>query len=135
MNVLGDLGDSAAIAPIQKLLFNEHKNPNIQFAAYEALGRLPLDKNSFTLATGLEDAVDNVRDEAARAIDHNYNHVLAGGVRNLARSGNAMVITIVSTIINAQCERIFLDMIEEDYFKTPAVINPSLNFHPYLPLK
>ena len=79
LNVLGDLGNSAAIAPIRKFLFNEPKNPDIRFAAYKALGRLPLDKNSFTLAAGLEDAVDNVRDAAARAIDHNYNPVLAGG--------------------------------------------------------
>jgi hypothetical protein len=85
----------------------------------------------FTLAAGLEDVVDNVRDAAARAIDHNYNPVLAGDVRNLTRSGNAMAITIISTIINAQCERIFLDLIEEDYFKTPAsLILYSISIHP-----
>jgi len=130
LNVLGDLGDGAAIAPIRKLIFNEPKDPNIRFAAYEALGRLPLDKNSFTLAAGLEDAVDNVRDAAARAINHNYNPVLAGGVRNLTRSGNAMAIKIIYTIINAQCEHIFLDLIEEDYFKTPAIRYLSSKAHP-----
>jgi len=130
LNVLGELGDSAAIAPIRKLLFNEPKDPNIRFAAYEALGRLPLDKNAFTLAAGLEDPVDNVRDAAARAIDHNYNPVLAGGVRNLIRSGNASAIKIISTIINAQCEHIFLDLIEEDYFQTHAIKYLSFKAHP-----
>ncbi|MBN1627221.1 MAG: HEAT repeat domain-containing protein [Deltaproteobacteria bacterium] len=130
LNVLGDLGDSAAIAPVRKLLFNEPKDPNIRFAAYEALGRLPLDKNAFTLAAGLEDPVDNVRDAVARAIDHNYNPVLAGGVRNLIRSGNALALKIIMTVINAQCENIFLDLIEEDYFKIPAVRYLSTKAHP-----
>lgn len=130
LNVLGDLGDGAAIAPIRKLLFNEPKDPNIRFAAYEALGRLPLDKNAFTLAAGLEDPVDNVRDAAARAIDHNYNPVLAGGVRNLIRPGNAMSLKILTTVINAQCEHIFLDLIEEDYFKIPAIRYLSAKAHP-----
>jgi CheY-like chemotaxis protein len=130
LNVLGDLGDYAAISPIRKLLFNEPDDPNIRFAAYEALGRLPLDKNAFTLAAGLEDQVDNVRDAAVKAIDHNYNPVLAGGVRNLTRSGNAGALKIIVTIINAQCENIFLDLIEEDYFKTPAIRYLSAKAHP-----
>jgi len=130
LNVLGDLGDSAAIPPIRKLLFNEPNDPNIRFAAYEALGRLPLDKNAYTLAAGLEDPVDNVRDAAAKAIDHNYNPVLAGGVRNLTRSGNAAALKIIITIINAQCENIFLDLMDEDYFKTPAVKYLSAKAHP-----
>jgi CheY-like chemotaxis protein/HEAT repeat protein len=130
LNVLGDLGDSAAITPIRKLLFNEPKDPNIRFAAYEALGRLPLDKNSFTLATGLEDPVDIVRDAAIKAIDHNYNPVLAGGVRNLIRPGDAAALKIAVTIINAQCENIFLDLIDEDYFKNPAIKYLSSKAHP-----
>jgi CheY-like chemotaxis protein/HEAT repeat protein len=130
LNVLGDLGDSAAIPPIRKLLFNEPKDPNIRFAAYEALGRLPLDKNSFTLAAGLEDTVDNVRDAAIKAIDHNYNPVLAGGVRNLIRPGDAAALKITVTIINAQCENIFLDLIDEDYFKNSALKYLSSKAHP-----
>jgi len=130
LNVLGDLGDGAAIPPIRKLLFNEPKDPNIRFAAYEALGRLPLDKNAFTLAAGLEDTVDNVRDAAAKAIDHNYNPVLAGGVRNLIRSGNAMALKIMTTVLTAQCEHIFLDLIDEDYFRNPAVKYLSAKAHP-----
>jgi CheY-like chemotaxis protein/HEAT repeat protein len=130
LNVLGDLGDSAAIPPIRKLLFNEPKDPNIRFAAYEALGRLPLDKNAYTLAGGLEDPVDNVRDAAVKAIDHNYNPVLAGGVRNLIRSGNAGALKIMVTIINSQCENIFLDLIDEDYFKTSAIKFLSTKAHP-----
>jgi CheY-like chemotaxis protein len=130
LNVLGDLGDGAAIPPIRKLLFNEPKDPNIRFAAYEALGRLPLDKNSYILAAGLEDPVDNVRDAAIKAIDHNYNPVLAGGVRNLIRPGDTSALKIAVTIINAQCENIFLDLIDEDYFKNSVIKYLSSKAHP-----
>jgi len=130
LNVLGDLGDGAAIPPIRKLLFNDPKDPNIRFAAYEALGRLPLDKNAFALAAGLEDPVDNVRDAAVRAIDHNYSPMLAGGVRNLLRSRSASALKIIVTIINAQCENIFLDLIDEDYFKTSAMKYLGTKAHP-----
>ena len=34
LNVLGDIGDSAAIPPIRKLLFNQPKDPNVRFASY-----------------------------------------------------------------------------------------------------
>ena len=130
LNVLGDIADKSAIAAIRNLLFNEPKDANVRFAAYEALGRLPLDKGAFTLATGLEDSVENVRSAAARAIDRNYNPVLAGGVRNLARSGNAQALSIIGTIINAQCENIFMDLLEEDFFKEPAVKYLTSKAHP-----
>jgi CheY-like chemotaxis protein len=121
LNVLGDIGDTAAISAVRNLLFNEPKDPNIRFAAYEALGRLPLDKGSFALAAGLQDPVDNVRSAAAKAIDQNYNPVLAGGVRNLIRTGDAQALSIMGTIINSQCGNIFMDLIEEDFFKDPAI--------------
>ncbi|MBN1850299.1 MAG: response regulator [Deltaproteobacteria bacterium] len=130
LNVLGDIGDTAAIAGIRNLLFNEPKDANIRFAAYEALGRLPLDRGSFALAAGLEDPVDNVRSAAAKAIDQNYNPVLAGGVRNLIRSGNAQSLSIVGTIINSQCGNIFMDLLEEDFFKEPAIQYLTDKAHP-----
>lgn len=130
LNVLGDLGDSAAIPPIRKLLFSGPKDPNVRFAAYEALGRLPLDTGAFTLAAGLEDPVDNVRNAAAKAIDRNYNPMLSGGIRNLIRSGNAEAIKIIFTIINSQCEKIFLDLIEEDFFQVPSIKYLSGKAHP-----
>ena len=130
LNVLGDLGNTSAIPAIRKLLFNEPNDPNVRFAAYETLGRLPLDKGAFTLAAGLEDPVDNVRNAAAKAIDRNYNPVLAGGVRNLIRSGDAQGIKIIVTIINSQCENIFMDLLEEDYFSDPAMKYLAGRAHP-----
>ena len=55
LNVLGVIGDESAIAPIRKLLHNEPKDANVRFAAYEALGQLPIAKGAFALAQGLND--------------------------------------------------------------------------------
>ncbi|MDH4204438.1 MAG: HEAT repeat domain-containing protein, partial [Desulfobacteraceae bacterium] len=79
LNVLGDIGDSAAIPAIRKLIHQQPEDPNVRFAAYESLGRLPLDKGVYTLAAGLDDPDDNVRNAAAKAIDRHYSAALAGG--------------------------------------------------------
>ncbi len=132
LNVLGDIGDEAAVPAIRKLLNTHPDNANIRFAAYEALGRLPVGKGAFALAAGLEDPVDNVRSAAAKAIDRNYNAILAGGVRNMTRTGDRTAASIVLTIINAQCDRIFMDLLEEEYFKRAAMAYLSQNAHPDL---
>lgn len=121
LNVLGAIGDESAIAPIRKLLFNEPKNPNVRFAAYEALGQLPIGKNSFALAQGLQDSVENVRTAAAKAIDHNYNTVLAAGIKNMVRDEAEGDRSVSCTIIDAHCDTIFLDLIEEPVFVDFAV--------------
>lgn len=130
LNVLGDIGDIAAIGAIRNLLFNEPEDANVRFAAYETLGRLPFDKGALALAAGLEDTVNDVRSAAAKAIDRHYNLVLAGGVRNMIRSGDAQALSIMWTIINSQCENIFLDLLEEDTFKTTAMKYLSNKAHP-----
>ena len=121
LNVLGDIGDSAAIPAIRKLIHQQPEDPNVRFAAYETLGRLPLDKGVYTLAAGLDDPDDNVRNAAAKAIDRHYNAALAGGIRNLIRPGNLEALKIIAAIIDSQCNTIFLDLLEEDYFEDPAI--------------
>jgi len=121
LNVLGDIGDSAAIPAIRKLIHQQPEDPNVRFAAYEALGRLPLDKGVYTLTAGLDDPDDNVRNAAAKAIDRHYNAALAGGIRNLIRPGNKEALKIIAAIIDSQCNTIFLDLLEEDYFKGPVI--------------
>lgn len=130
LNVLGDIGDVAAVSPIRNLLHNDPEDANVRFAAYETLGRLPVGKGTFTLAAGLEDPVDNVRASAAKAIDRNYNGVLAGGLRNLTRSANGNAKTIIETIIASQCSNIFLDLLDEDFFLAPAIDYINRKAHP-----
>ncbi len=116
LNVLGLIGDESAIGPIRKLLHNEPKDANVRFAAYEALGLLPVAKGAFTLAQGLHDPVDNVRSAAARAIDHNYNTVLAAGVKNMIRDENSAGRPISRTLIDSECDAVFLDLVQEELF-------------------
>jgi CheY-like chemotaxis protein len=121
LNVLGEIGDESAMGPIRKMLFNEPKDPNVRFAAYEALGRLPVAKGAFALAQGLHDSVDNVRTAAATAIDHNYNTVLAAGIKNMIRDEDGDKRPVSRTIIDAHCDTIFMDLINEPQFADFAV--------------
>ena len=130
LNVLGDIGNASPIPAILKLLHDEPEDPNVRFAAYEALGRLPLEKGAYVLATGLEDPVDNVRAAAAKAIDRHYTPVLAAGIKNLTRSGDTEAIKIMLTMINTQCDNIFLSLLEEDFFQATAIKYLANNAHP-----
>jgi CheY-like chemotaxis protein len=121
LNVLGAIGDESAIAPIRKLLHNEPRDANVRFAAYEALGMLPVAKGAFALAQGLHDPVDNVRAAAAGAINHNYNTVLAAGIKNLVRDEDSAQRPISLTIIDAECDTIFLDLVQEESFRDYAI--------------
>lgn len=116
LNVLGLIGDESAIAPIRKLLHNEPKDANVRFAAYEALGLLPVAKGAFVLAQGLHDPVDNVRAAAAKAINHNYNTVLAAGIKNMIRGEEDAQRPISRTIIDAECDAVFLDLVQDELF-------------------
>jgi CheY-like chemotaxis protein/HEAT repeat protein len=130
LNILGDIGDEAAIPAIRKLLHNEPADSNVRFAAYEALGLLPIAKGVYTLAAGLDDPVDNVRTAAARAIDKNYNTALSAGMKNLIRPGDDNAKNITSTIIDAQCDNIFLSLVEENFFQETACQYLSKQAHP-----
>jgi CheY-like chemotaxis protein len=129
LNVLGSIGDESAIAPIRKLLHNEPRDPNVRFAAYEALGMLPVAKGAFALAQGLHDPVDNVRAAAASAIDHNYNTVLAAGIKNMVRDEDGIERPISRTVMDAQCDTIFLDLVKDDAFREYAAEYLSRQAH------
>ncbi len=121
LNVIGAIGDESAIAPIRKLLHNEPRDPNVRFAAYEALGILPTAKGAFALAQGLHDPVDNVRSAAAGAINHNYNTVLAAGIKNIVRDENGDRRPVSRTIMDSECDTVFLDLVQEESFRDFAV--------------
>jgi CheY-like chemotaxis protein/HEAT repeat protein len=120
LNVLGDIGEAAAIPSVRKLLQNHPEDPNVRFAAYEALGKFPLDKGAFALAAGLEDPDGMVRSAAARAVDYNFNAALAAGLMNMIQAGGKESLEIVQTIIDAKCGNIFSGLWEEDSFRESA---------------
>lgn len=112
LNVLGDIGDAAAIAPIRKLLHTQPKNPNVRFAAYEALGLLPLDKGAYVLTQGLLDPVEHVAVAAARAVDRNFTPILGAGIKNMAENDDDAA-SIAHTVVQAHAGRIFLFLVED----------------------
>lgn len=114
LNVLAAIGDKSAIGPVRKLLFNEPKDPNVRFAAYEALGMLPLDKGAYILSSGLADPVENVCMAAARAINRNYNDVLSTGIKNLISESGPGFQKIIRTIIDSEADNVFLDIIKDE---------------------
>lgn len=122
LNVLGDIGDESAIMPIRALLNAVPKNANVRFAAYEALAQLPLRKGAYTLASGLADGEDHVCTAAARAIDRNFNEILAAGIKNMIRAQNDEARHIVKIIVNAQVDNLFLSLAKEDYFQEMALV-------------
>jgi CheY-like chemotaxis protein/HEAT repeat protein len=130
LNLLGEIGDESAIVPIRKLLHNEPRDANVRFAAYEALGLLPVEKGAFALAQGLTDPVGNVRAAAAGAIDRNYNTMLAAGLKNLIRSGDRETRLVTETVLNAGCETVFLDLVGEAAFASCAVDFLCRQAHP-----
>ena len=130
LNLLGEIGDESAIVPIRKLLHNEPRDANVRFAAYEALGLLPVEKGAFALAQGLTDPVGNVRAAAAGAIDRNYSTMLAAGLKNLIRSGDRETRLVTETVLNAGCETVFLDLVGEAAFASCAVDFLCRQAHP-----
>ncbi len=132
LNVLGDIKDPTSIPAVRKLIHTHPADPNVRFAAYEALGLLPLHKGAFALGAGLQDPVANVRAAAAGAIERNYDEILAAGVKNMIRTEDMEALNIVVTIINSQCDRMFLDLLEEEFFVKKAVPYLSERAHPDL---
>jgi CheY-like chemotaxis protein len=122
LNVLGEIGDESAIMPIRTLLNTVPRNANVRFAAYEALALLPLRKGAYTLASGLTDSEDHVCTAAARAIDRNFNEILAAGIKNMIRPQNDESRHIVKIIVNAQVDNIFLSLADKDYFQEQALV-------------
>lgn len=130
LNVIGAIGDDSAIGPIRKLLHNEPRDANVRFAAYEALGLLPVAKGAFALAQGLHDPVGNVRAAAASAINHNYNTVLAAGIKNIVRDEEGTDRPVSHTVIDTECDAIFLDLVQDEIFQAYAVGYLSQKAHP-----
>ena len=121
LNVLGDIGDPAAISPIRKLLHNHPADANVRFAAYEALGLLPLERGAYVLTQGLSDPVEHVCIAAAKAIDRNFNELMAAGIKNLAGDREEDARRIMKTIIGAQARNVFLSLVSEESFQDMAL--------------
>ncbi|MBU0995418.1 MAG: HEAT repeat domain-containing protein [Proteobacteria bacterium] len=130
LTTLGHIGDVSALPGIQKILSIKSDNPNVRFAVFEAMGRLPSSKSAISLAKGLEDPVEQVRMAAAKAIDNNLSSVLVGGLKNIVESKDEQANHVVSALIDAGADNIFSTLLESDAFKDLATDYIAKNAHP-----
>jgi len=117
LNMLGDIGDSIAVRPIKKLLRHAPSDPNIRFAAYEALGFLAIDKGLFTIVNGLSDDEPSVRVAAARALNANHNEVVLCGIRNMLDDPESDITSICEAFLNAFADDMVTSLYAHDIFR------------------
>lgn len=130
LTILGNIGDISAAQPIRKLLFDEPKNANVRFAAYEALGKLPLQKGAYVLTAGLSDVEEQVHIAAAKALERNLDKTVISGIKNLLRGSEEEKIQIVTAFINAECENTFKELIDFAPFIDTAMDYLNTKAHP-----
>lgn len=130
LNVLGEIGDISAVKPIRKLLQNEPKDSNVRFAAYEALGMIPLQKGAYILTGGLSDPVEQVRIAAAKAVEQNCNEIIIAGIKNMLLDEEHVVQQIVSAFINSESDNIFVSLICSNPFRESAIKYLAEKAHP-----
>lgn len=132
LNVLGLIEDGHAVDPIRDLLLHGAEDANVRFAAYEALGSLPLKTKSYALAVGLSDEDEQVRFAAARAINKNLSPSLERGLFNMVKPHNKEVVHLIEVFLNSESDRIFLTLLKEEFFKEQATLYLVEKAHPEL---
>jgi len=134
LNVLGAIGDSSAAVPIRQLLRHEPRDPNVRFAAYEALGLLPLHKGAFMLAEGLADPVEHVRIAAAGAIERHANEIILAGIKNLLAQDDTQASHTVVALLQAEADVLVVHLLDDPTFQRLAVSYLETAAHPALRL-
>jgi HEAT repeat protein/CheY-like chemotaxis protein len=132
LNVLGYIGDISAVRAVRKLLHEEPADANVRFAAYEALGMMPLAKGAYVLAEGLADPVDQVRIAAAKAIEWNCDDILIAGIKNLVGQGGREAQQVVDAFLQSESRKIVFSIIDLEPFRELAVRFLTTLAHPDL---
>ena len=119
MELLARTGREDAVRPIVRLIRSQPKDPNVRFAAYEALAHLPLRGSTYVLASGLLDPEESVRLAVARALARNLDPYLAEGVANMIRDRREGP-AIVEAILDSQSGALSLALIRYQGFRELA---------------
>lgn len=130
LNVLGNIGDLTALPAIVKVIYEEPKNPNVRFAVYEAMERLPSTRSAVSLAQGLTDRVSHVSMAAAKAIDKNLSTVLVAGLRNMIDAQDAQSPEVVATLLDSGADNVFDVLLDSEIFQRYAVEHLAGHAHP-----
>ena len=116
LNTLGETGSSEAVKPVRRFIQTMPENPNVRFAAYEALGLLPVRKGAYTLTGGLIDPDEMVRTAAAKAVDHLFDDFFEVGLNNLLTHEENPYL-IVDALLTAECDKTYRSLIKSTDFK------------------
>jgi len=130
LNILGNIGDLTALPAIVKVIYDEPKNPNVRFAVYEAMERLPSNKSAISLAQGLTDPVNHVSMAAAKAIDKNLSTILVAGLRNMIDAQDAQSTEVVATLLDSATDNVFDVLLDSEVFQSYAVKHLAERAHP-----
>jgi len=130
LNILGNIGDLTALPAIVKVIYDDPKNPNVRFAVYEAMERLPSNKSAVSLAQGLTDPVNHVSMAAAKAIDKNLSTILVAGLRNMIEAQDAQSMEIVATLLDSGADNVFNVLLDSEVFQNYAVKHLTEQAHP-----
>lgn len=130
LNILGNIGDLTALPAIAKVIYADPKNPNVRFAVYEAMERLPSTRSAVSLAQGLTDPVDHVSMAAAKAIDKNLSTVLVAGLRNMIDAQDDQSTKVVATLLDSGADNVFDVLLDSEVFRTYAVKHLAERAHP-----
>ena len=130
LNILGNIGDLTALPAIVKVIYDDPKNPNVRFAVYEAMERLPSNKSAVSLAQGLTDPVNHVSMAAAKAIDKNLSTILVAGLRNMIEAQDAQSMEIVATLLDSGADNVFDVLLDSEVFQNYAVKHLTEQAHP-----
>jgi CheY-like chemotaxis protein len=91
---------------------------------------LPLQKQAYALAPGLLDPVENVRSAAASAIDRSFNPTLRTGLANMLSIHVKEAPDIIQAVIDAQCGRVFMGLVDDPAFGDAAFRYLGNSAHP-----
>lgn len=121
LSILGEIGSGKAVKPIGQLLHQEPADANVRFAAYEAIGKLPINKGALLLLNGLDDPESSVAMAAAKAIDNKLDAGLIAGINNSIQSAGRGIGRLVEVIVNSHSYRLFASQLENRVFWKFAV--------------
>ena len=130
LNVLGNIGDITALPAILKVIYNNPENPNVRYAVYEAMERLPSSRSAISLAQGLADPVESVSMAAAKAIDKNLSTVLVAGLRNMIEARDHQSEKVVATLIDSGADNAFNFLLSSEAFQLYAFKHLTESAHP-----
>lgn len=120
LNVLGESGVIEAVKPIRNFLESIPEDPNIRFAAYEALGMLPAKTGAYTLTQGLLDEDEGVRIAAARAVNQQFDHLFEAGVSNVFATEENREL-IADALLTAESNKVVSCLIHYPEFNSTAL--------------